>query len=91
MEFFAVNYFNKKVSSKTLDSRSGSRAAATSKMGRFVIIVNGFQPLTIIKKRSILDVAAALNPPLKLKEEMQDKVYKREETWHRRSGASTIL
>ena len=41
MEFFAVNYFNKKVSSKTFDSRSGSRAAATSKMGRFVIIVNG--------------------------------------------------
>ena len=30
----------------------------------FVIIVNGFQPLTIITKRSILDVAAALDPPL---------------------------
>ena len=27
--------------------------AATSKMERFVIIVNGFQPVTIIKKRSI--------------------------------------
>ena len=37
---------------------------ATSKMERFVIIVNGFQPLTIITKRSILDVAAALDPPL---------------------------
>ena len=39
--------------------------AATSKMERFVIIVNGFQPLTIITKRSILDVAAVLDPPLK--------------------------
>ena len=44
--------------------RGGSRAAATSKMERFVITVNGFQPLTIITKRSILDVAAALDPPL---------------------------
>ena len=44
--------------------RGGSRAAATSKTERFVIIVNGFQPLTIITKRSILDVAAALDPPL---------------------------
>ena len=47
-------------------SRGGSKAAATSKMERFVIIVNGFQPLTIITKRSILDVAAALDPPLSL-------------------------
>ena len=37
--------------------RGGSRAAATSKMERFVII-------TIITKRSILIVAAALDPPL---------------------------
>ena len=44
--------------------RGGSRAAATSKMECFVIIVNGFQPLTIIIKHSILDVAAALDPPL---------------------------
>ena len=42
--------------------RGGSRAAATSKMERFVLIVNGFQPA--ITKRSILDVAAALDPPL---------------------------
>ena len=42
----------------------GSRTAATSKMEGFVIIVNGFQPLTIITKRSILDVAAVLDPPL---------------------------
>ena len=45
-------------------SRGGSRTAATSKMERFVIIVNGFQPLTIVRKRSILDVVAALDPPL---------------------------
>ena len=49
---------------KRLLIRGGSRAAATSKMERFVTIVNGFQPLTIISKRSILDVAAALGPPL---------------------------
>ena len=35
-------------------SRGGSRAAETSKM----------KPLTIITKRSILDVPAALDPPL---------------------------
>ena len=61
--------------------KGGSKLAATSKMERFMIIVNGFQPLniiakhfqpltiirkplTIITKRSILDVAAALDPPL---------------------------
>ena len=44
--------------------RGGSKAAATSKMECFVIIVNGFQPLTIITKRSILDVAGALDPPV---------------------------
>ena len=44
--------------------RGGSRTAATSKMEGFVIIVNGWTPLTIITKRSILDVVAALDPPL---------------------------
>ena len=44
--------------------RGGSRAGAPSKMGRFVIIVNGRKPLTIITKRSVLDVAAALDPSL---------------------------
>ena len=44
--------------------RSGSRTTAISKMERFVIIVNGFQPLTIITKHFILDVAAVLDPPL---------------------------
>ena len=33
-------------------------------MERFVIIVNGWKLLTIITNRSILDVAAALDPPL---------------------------
>ena len=47
--------------------RGGSRVATTSNMECFVIIVNGFQPLTIITKCSILDVAAALDPPLKQK------------------------
>ena len=32
----------------------------------FVIIVTSFQPLTIITKHSILDVAAALDPPLSI-------------------------
>ena len=45
-------------------SRSGSRAAATSKMECFVIIVNDFQPITIITKHSIFDVASVLIPPL---------------------------
>ena len=39
--------------------RGGPRAAATCKMERF-------QSLTIITKRSILDVAAALDPPLEM-------------------------
>ena len=51
-------------------------AAATSTMERFVIIVNGWKPLTIITKswkpltvitkRSILDVEAVLDPPLRI-------------------------
>ena len=44
--------------------RGGSRTAATSKMVLFAIIVNGFQSLTISTKRSILDVAGVLDPPL---------------------------
>ena len=38
-------------------ARGGSRAAATSRMEYFVIIVNGVESLTIITKHSILDVA----------------------------------
>ena len=41
--------------------RGGSRTAATSKMERFVIIVNGWKLLTIITKLSMLDVAAVLD------------------------------
>ena len=44
--------------------RGGSRTSATSKMELFVIIVNGWKPLTIITKSSTLDVAAALDPLL---------------------------
>ena len=46
--------------------RGGSRTAATSKMEHFVIIVNDWKLLTIITKRSILDVAAVLDPPLRM-------------------------
>ena len=45
-------------------TRDGSRAAVTSNMERFVMIVNDWKPLTIITKHSILDAAAALDPPL---------------------------
>ena len=33
-------------------------------MEHFVIIVNGWKPLTIITKRSIFDVASSLDPPM---------------------------
>ena len=44
-----------------------SKTAATSKMEPFMIIVNGFLPLTLITKRSVLDVTAVLYPPLEMK------------------------
>ena len=47
-----------------IEGRGGSRTVAKSKMERFVIIVNGWKPLTIIKKHSILDIAAGLDPRL---------------------------
>ena len=47
--------------------RSVSRTAATSKVKLFVIIFNGFQPLTIIPQTSTFDVAAVINPPLNTK------------------------
>ena len=60
-----MNLIFEKLCSKAVSGiRGGSRAAATSKMEHFVIIVNGFQALTIITKRSIFDVAAALDLPL---------------------------
>ena len=45
-------------------SRGGSRTAATSKMERFVIMVNGLKSLSIITKHSNLDVATVLDLPL---------------------------
>ena len=45
-------------------SKGGFRTAATSKMECFVIIVSGWILLTTITKHSILDVGAALDPPL---------------------------
>ena len=83
------NEFDKNISAKNWNSyknqrnfclkllcqtRGGSRTTATSKMEHFVIIINGFQPLTIITKRSILDVAAALDPPLQTKEKYFNKI-----------------
>ena len=41
--------------------RGGSRTAVISKMELLLIIVNGFQPLTIIIKCSILNVATDVN------------------------------
>ena len=38
-------------------------------MKHFVTIVNAFQPLTIITRSSILDVAAVLDPPPGIYEE----------------------
>ena len=45
-------------------TRGGSRTAATSQMENFEIIVNSWRPLTVIRKSSILDVSAVLDPPL---------------------------
>ena len=42
--------FHNWVGSETYGHRGGSRTAARSKMERFVITVNGFQPLTLITK-----------------------------------------
>ena len=58
-----VHIFLSKCGELVTIPKGGSRTAATSKMQRFVIIVNGFQPLTITTKLSILDVAAVLDPP----------------------------
>ena len=62
VKVFVQNFFSK--FKQIQSSRGGSRAAAASKMECFVIVVNSFQPLTIITKHSILVVAAALDPPL---------------------------
>ena len=64
---------------RSAQTRGRSRAAVTSKMECFVLIVNGFQPLTIITKHSILDVAAALD---RLCEKLFNK---------KRNGRSVVL
>ena len=46
--------------------RGGSRTPATSNVELYVIIVNGFQLLSIITKSSALDVAVVLGPSLTL-------------------------
>ena len=59
-------------------TRGGSTTTATAKTELFVIIVNGFQSLTIITKCSILNVGAVLDLPLvtgqHMKAEGQDQV-----------------
>ena len=65
-QFMTKNYFNEENDQAQQffwNSIGGSRNAATFKMERFVVITNG---LTIITKRSILDVATVLHPPLNL-------------------------
>ena len=67
--------------------RGGSKAAATSKMEHFVIIVNGWKPLTIITKRSILDVAAVLDPLLLLESKWEvSVVVSKAESWKGEKG-----
>ena len=58
------NCSNIKIFKESIIDRGRSRTAGTSKMELFVIIVTGWKPLTIVKKSSILNVAAVLDPPL---------------------------
>ena len=46
------------------ENRDGSRTTATSNVELFVITVNGWKPLTIITKSSLLDFAVVLDPTL---------------------------
>ena len=59
-----LNYFQWSLHCANL--RGASRTAATSKVELFVITVNGWKTLTIIRKSSTLDVAVVLNSPLNL-------------------------
>ena len=61
---FLWTIFSFKRTESKIIHRGGSRTAATSKVELLVIIVNGFQPLSIITKSSTFDVAAVLDPPL---------------------------
>ena len=62
-------FFQKKIEHIKYDFlyniRGGSGTAATSRMELFEIIVNGWKPITIINKCSILNVTVVLNPSLK--------------------------
>ena len=64
MEFDVVKPLQKFTNVISNDIRGESRTAATSRNKHFVIVVNDWKPLTIITKRSILDVAVVLDPPL---------------------------
>ena len=56
---------------RKLEIRGGSRTVATSKMERFVIIINGWKLLNFITKRS---VAAVLDLPLEISPAYMTKV-----------------
>lgn len=59
-------HFADKLIEHIVDVRGGFRTAAASKIKLFVIVVKGFQSLTITTKRSILDLANVLDPPLEM-------------------------
>ena len=66
---FLTNLFIRKVlrtNQLGTSIRGGSGTAVTSKMQHFVIIGSTWKLLTISTKRSILDVAAVLDPPLSI-------------------------
>ena len=54
------------INREAAEVRGGSRTAATSQMEPFVIKVNAWKLLTIITKRSILDVTSVLDLRLKI-------------------------
>ena len=58
------NYLLLVIKTFSTHNRGRSRAAATSKMECFVIILNGWKQVNIITKHFILDVAASLDLPL---------------------------
>ena len=61
-----LTYYKKYLGLQNIRIRGGSRTDATSKVELFVMIVNGWKPLTIITKSFSLEVAAVLDPPLRI-------------------------
>ena len=57
-------------------TRDGLRTVAAFKKDHFMIIVNGWKPLTIITKSSILGVAAILDAPQMTVEMLIKKFHK---------------